>query len=396
MVFGLFSRKPAQPPADALQLRTPSPSVVDSYSARVDDLGPPITPSPPPEDVTDPTALRALINSIPPKTLHAYTLAHLATAPPQTLTYLAAFFSHLTPPPTLHCVRCHKGFFDVENTDRSCLIGHDDDSAEVERVGKGAGSSYETLWGCCGKTVDGDGDMGPPRRLTDPKRARFRADSTPHDDKLASCARLRCHDPLGAATRKRTRRARAAAGADSDADSGADDDSDDDAASHSSVRTRSHKRARTGPGGSDDVDVDMRALPASPKSAARKPRARSVGAASTASTRVKPAKKPRSTAPKAAALLQTPSKKPASTRFAPAPTPLAPAASFTATSTSTQTLHAASITATATQTQTQTLHVAKPAAKLKNAMQPRAKTKPKPKPKRLDEVVESSIAGEIA
>lgn len=164
MVFGLFSRKTdpkVEPkPSTSIQLRTPSPSVIESSSPRVDDLCPPITPSPPPEDVTDPTVLRALIQSIPPKIVHSYTLSHLSTASPQALSYLSAFFSSLEPPPTLHCVRCHKGYFDVENNDRSCLVGHDDDSAEVERVGKGAG--YETLWGCCGKTVDGDGDMGPP------------------------------------------------------------------------------------------------------------------------------------------------------------------------------------------------------------------------------------------
>lgn len=163
MVFGLFSKKPQTKPETkqpTIQLRTPSPSVVDSFSPRVDDICPPITPSPPPEDVTDPAALRALIQSIPPKILHSYTLSHLSTASPQVLTYLSAFFSDLVVPPTLHCVRCHKGYFDVENDDRSCLVGHDDDSAEVERVGRGAG--YETLWGCCGKTVEGDGDMGPP------------------------------------------------------------------------------------------------------------------------------------------------------------------------------------------------------------------------------------------
>ncbi|KAJ6520585.1 hypothetical protein DFH09DRAFT_227457 [Mycena vulgaris] len=37
---------------------------------------------------------------------------------------------------------------------RSCLFSHDNGSAEVECMGKGAGSGYETLWGCCGKTVD--------------------------------------------------------------------------------------------------------------------------------------------------------------------------------------------------------------------------------------------------
>lgn len=44
---------------------------------------------------------------------------------------------------------------------------HTDESAEVERVGasgrrNGIGTEYETLWGCCGRTVEGDGDMGPP------------------------------------------------------------------------------------------------------------------------------------------------------------------------------------------------------------------------------------------
>jgi len=65
-------------------------------------------------------------------------------------------------------VRCHKSFFEVENTDRSCLVPHDDDSAEVERISLSKAkdlnlaSEYETLWGCCGRTVEGDGDMGPP------------------------------------------------------------------------------------------------------------------------------------------------------------------------------------------------------------------------------------------
>ncbi|KAJ7707670.1 hypothetical protein B0H17DRAFT_526459 [Mycena rosella] len=305
-------------------------------------------------------------------------------------------------PPTLHCVPLPQRLFDVENNDRSCLIGHDDDSAEVERVGKGAG--YETLWGCCGKTVDGDGDMGPPdgwcyegMHTTDPKRARFRADSTLHDDKLTSCARLRCHDPLGSATRKRTRRA-------VDADS-EDSASDSDGASHSSVRTRSRtsKRARIAPehcGSDSDDDVDMPGEPssslhASPKStaSARKPRARSV--VSTASTRVKPApkaRKPRSTV-QSADSPASPSRKPASrARFAPDVSTLGPAASFTSTLTSS--------TVTETATHTQTVVVTTPSAKppsmkVKRAMQPKSKLKSK-QPKRLDEVVESSIVGEIA
>ncbi|KAJ7756470.1 hypothetical protein DFH07DRAFT_742637 [Mycena maculata] len=399
MVFGLFSRKPdpkPQPSDSIQQLRTPSPSVVSS--ARVDDGFPPITPSPSPEHVTDPTALRALIQSIPPKILHSYTLAHLATASPGSLTYLSAFFSDLQPPPTLHCVRCHKGYFDVENGDRSCLIGHDDDSAEVERVGRGAG--YETLWGCCGKTVEGDGDMGPPdgwcyegMHTTDVKRARFRADSTIHEDKLTSCARLRCHDPLGSTSRRK--RTRQAVDADSD-----DSDSDSDGASHSSVRTRSrtYKKARTAPeptSDTDDVDmasVEPSSMNPSPKSmsSTRKPRAKSVS--SSTSARVKPAaksrNKPRSTL--SSSNPPSPSKKPPSTRFAPSvsSTSVAAGASFSSTTTSTTTEMTQTVSVSVTPTKP-------PASKIKRTMQPKSKPKPK-QPKRLNEVVESSIVGETA
>ncbi|EGN94997.1 hypothetical protein SERLA73DRAFT_162619 [Serpula lacrymans var. lacrymans S7.3] len=93
---------------------------------------------------------------------------------------------------------------------QSCLVPHDDDSAEVEHLGwggRGAGrkrgeisAEYETLWACCGKTVEGNGNMGPPdgwcyegKHTTDPKRARFRVDSTIHHDKLVSCLKLNCH-----------------------------------------------------------------------------------------------------------------------------------------------------------------------------------------------------------
>lgn len=87
----------------------------------------------------------------------------LATA--TELQALSTFFGALEPPSRLHCVRCHKGYFEVENDDRSCTMPHDDESAEVEHVGysrsKAAGA-YETRWECCGKTVEGDGDLGPP------------------------------------------------------------------------------------------------------------------------------------------------------------------------------------------------------------------------------------------
>lgn len=160
MVFGLFSRKPIQilePPVEEQQLRTPSPSTIQRDASPfplVEDSGP----------VLDQSELYNLIRSVPAKTLYDYSLSRLrpsspaptadGSLPPQTLAGLTAFFSSLTPPPTLHCVRCHKFYMDVENDDRACRVSHDDDSAEVDR--------HETLWECCGKTVEGDGDMGPP------------------------------------------------------------------------------------------------------------------------------------------------------------------------------------------------------------------------------------------
>lgn len=143
---------------------------------------PPETPSPPPVGSTETKALYDLILTIPPKTLHAYTLAHLRPPPPSattssvlgllpdstprplspnTLTKLTTFFSTLAPPPLLHCVRCHKDFYDIENEekDKACRVAHDDESALVSRV---PGGGYETLWGCCGQTASGDGSEGPP------------------------------------------------------------------------------------------------------------------------------------------------------------------------------------------------------------------------------------------
>ncbi|KAF5325967.1 hypothetical protein D9611_000500 [Ephemerocybe angulata] len=122
---------------------------------------------------------------------------------PEALTLLTDFFRTLVPPPQLHCVRCHKAYFDLENTDTSCRVPHDDDSALVERVGVSASSAdaatYQTLWGCCGGVVEGDGDQGPPdgwcyegMHTIDTRRARFRADSSLQDDKLVSCAARRC------------------------------------------------------------------------------------------------------------------------------------------------------------------------------------------------------------
>jgi hypothetical protein len=114
-----------------------------------------------------PDDLPYLIRSVPPQTLHAYTLSHLPNASPPVLAALATFFSVLTPPPTLHCVRCHSSFNEVQNDDRACRVAHDDESAEVARIAagrraSGEGALYETLWACCGKTVEGDGSEGPP------------------------------------------------------------------------------------------------------------------------------------------------------------------------------------------------------------------------------------------
>lgn len=64
---------------------------------------------------------------------------------------------------------------------------------------------------------------------TDSKRARFRADSTPFDDKLKSCLRLNCHGirsrmpRASASTRKRARKTYRDASSDEDGSEGASD-----------------------------------------------------------------------------------------------------------------------------------------------------------------------------
>jgi hypothetical protein len=203
--------QPATPPPpstviEPMQLRTPSPSV-DSHSNLAGSSSPgngikgttyrPMSPlqnslsqlamhsesesQSSPEQPSQ--KLYRLIASVPAKTLHQYTLSKLRVAanPPTsynpehflsqaTLAAVADFFVELHPPPKLHCVRCHKEYVEVENDDRSCTVAHDDESTLVERVGRGVrrgrggedGSEYETLWQCCGKTVEGDGDQGPP------------------------------------------------------------------------------------------------------------------------------------------------------------------------------------------------------------------------------------------
>ena len=219
-MFGFFSRKPSIAPENVplpesppqsrviqdpepsnvassshvqLQLRTPSPSIASgsivhgahpspapTASTSSNRAASPLRPVPtedaggvvptPTPEVT-PESLISLIVSVPAKTLHAYTMSRIPDASVDTLRTLSSFFDTLSPPPKLHCVRCHKDYVEVENDDRSCLVPHDDDSAEVERVGRGTGldarkttggTEYETLWGCCGKTTEGNGDQGPP------------------------------------------------------------------------------------------------------------------------------------------------------------------------------------------------------------------------------------------
>ncbi|KAJ6471205.1 hypothetical protein DFH09DRAFT_480570 [Mycena vulgaris] len=127
-------------------------------------------------------------------------------------------------------------------------------------MGKGAGSGYETLWGCCGKTVD-----------------RWYYEATHASDRSARTsapASSHCAHVCAATTRSAPPHA-----------------SDDDAPSHISVSTSSH------PGSSDDIEGEHACCPRVPSPPPRN-RAQSVSAASTASTRVKRTKKPRSTTPK--------------------------------------------------------------------------------------------------
>jgi len=229
--------------ASPLPAASPDPTSVEGLRAEAEEQDKDKEEQP----ITDPSELYALIASVPPQTLHAYTLTHLRPPPPlplhtaspsaaafvfparpgpsshstlspflnsqnqnqpqqpdaQTLTILTRFFRTLEPPPKLHCVRCHRGYFELENNDMACRVPHDDDSAIVERVRVAVGSTsgsrrdrdggayssspergggspsarkridtrskrreieseYETTYGCCGRTVAGDGDMGPP------------------------------------------------------------------------------------------------------------------------------------------------------------------------------------------------------------------------------------------
>ncbi|KAG8830403.1 hypothetical protein FRC17_004929 [Serendipita sp. 399] len=171
-------------------------------------------------EITSVAALKELVRDVPPKTLHLFLMQRLdiqktvgkGRNKPNPNAYptlendfpvLSSFFNGLVLPPKNHCLRCHTDYVDIENGPRSCVKEHDDDSAIVRRSAQGI---HETFWGCCGQTVDGDGDQGPPTgwcyegpHTIDREEARYRQDGDEKDDKLGDCTKLRC----GAKKRKR-------------------------------------------------------------------------------------------------------------------------------------------------------------------------------------------------
>ncbi|GJJ07084.1 hypothetical protein Clacol_001283 [Clathrus columnatus] len=168
-------------PDSPSRLRTPSPN--QNGNAEVDAA-----------------SLKELFESCPPKIVYSYLTSQIVNASHVELHALASFFSELQPPIRLHCVRCHKSFFEVDNDDRSCTMPHDDESAEVEPV---RGGGHETRWDCCGRIVEGAGELGPPsgwcyegKHTIDLKRARYRNDSSLSDDKLISCQKKKCFKHL--------------------------------------------------------------------------------------------------------------------------------------------------------------------------------------------------------
>lgn len=284
-----------------IQLRTPSPSLHSVAHGAHHSGSPAPNPSPlgstrsgspyrqpiihkPLETLNvaeaTPESLYAFLSIIPPKILHSYTLSHVPSASEEVIKSLASFFDTLTPPPRLHCVRCHKDYVEIENEDRSCLVPHDDNSAEVERVGLSAnrdGAGFETLWGCCGKTTEGDGSQGPPdgwcyegKHTTDAKRARFRADSTLQSDKLVSCLKLDCHGiraTMPRSSRKRRRspiKFKEASSEDDGSDGEADSGMEEMAGKSASVKSKGKSvkgKAKAKAADDDKMDVDQPAAP---------------------------------------------------------------------------------------------------------------------------------------
>ncbi|CCL98263.1 uncharacterized protein FIBRA_00257 [Fibroporia radiculosa] len=335
------------------QLRTPSPSVasvslvhcapqspspatkmarlsVDEHARQVSPtrqstsrMTAPVFPTQfiPPEATAE--SLTTHISSIPAKVVHSYIISQVPRASEDILSALANFFSELSPPPRLHCVRCHKDYTEVDNDDRSCLVPHDDESAEVERVGRNAnrggrsagdpGTTYETIWGCCGKVTEGNGDQGPPdgwcyegKHTTDTKRARFRADSTPQNDKLISCLRLNCHgirDQLPRASLRKRRRSVNLKEPDTDEDaSKGDPDSgvDEIVGRIPKNKGKGKEKAKSVDDEQMDVDQDMESA-----SRAGSPRGRPRARAKSTTTPSANAPKRRGRPPKAKATVET-------------------------------------------------------------------------------------------
>jgi len=152
--------------------------------------------TPAPEPIPDPPekvaldALKALIRNCPPKSFHSALLTRLDLATPEQVSTITAVLEGLTPPPVLHCARCHTDYLEEENYERSCIMDHDDDSTSVKYG--------ETLWGCCGSTSEG---QEPPagwcyegRHTDDRSKARYREDfeDDEEDDGLKSCKQMRC------------------------------------------------------------------------------------------------------------------------------------------------------------------------------------------------------------
>ncbi|KAJ6449930.1 hypothetical protein C8R47DRAFT_1108721 [Mycena vitilis] len=344
-----------------------------------------------PEDDPDGARLAAFIQKIPAPIVHSYMLSHLSKAHPKALACFSAFFSDLAAPPRLHCVRCHKNYFAVENGDRStCVIGHDDESAGIKRVAR---HGPQTLWGCCGKTVDGDGHMGPPdgwcyegKHTTNTQRARFRADSTATNNMLQSCTLLRCHG------RKRS--------------GGSPDTESDSSASPVRIRTRSRtsKRAKLiADHALDGDDVDMldvvHASLLKPKPSVRRPETRSVTSTTTPTSkrssisRLPAADVPPSTAASAAAV---PKSEP-SQRKPPRSVVSTTSARGGCTTHVVETLSPAKpskklpskrSTAITSSLSTSTMSATRPATAIRRAMQPKSN----PRAKKMNRTAESYIA----
>ena len=89
--------------------------------------------------------LRSRIEKMPLKTLHDYVLANLDSPSPERSESLLDVFESLKMPQKIHCARCHKDYFEDENTKFSCRMEHDDDTMDGDR------QVWE--WLCCGLTI---------------------------------------------------------------------------------------------------------------------------------------------------------------------------------------------------------------------------------------------------